>query len=177
MKRLLLSSLLVAVLAAIGVLTVKIVHGAADKEAVAARIHTLPSFRFRALDGTAFANASLPKGKPIIIIHFLTTCHFCQGEAREIAASAALRQEAEIVMVSMESAAALERFCMEFGLRGIASVHCVSDSAKTFGSTFGTLATPTTFIYDAQHRLVKQFTGETSAKAMLNAVERSATLP
>jgi peroxiredoxin len=170
MKRIILLVLLACVLAAIGILGVKIVRGAAEKEAIAARIHTLPAFQFFTLDHTPFSNATLSAGKPVVVMHFLTTCHFCQGEAKEFAKHPSLLAGAQVLMISMEGAATLAAFRREYGLDALPNVMIVSDSLKTFNATFGTLATPTTFIYDAERNLVKQFTGETSAKAILNAI-------
>lgn len=177
MKRILMFTALGCVLVAIGVLSVKIVRGAAEKEAIAARIQTLPEFHFFAPGGATVSANNVPAGKPLVVMHFLTSCHFCQGETKELVANAALLATAHIVMVSAEDAATLAAFCNEYGLVGLPAVSVVSDSLHTFGATFGTTATPVTFIYDAQHHLVKQFMGETSAKAILSILNTISSKP
>jgi hypothetical protein len=148
MKRFFLLALIGIALVAIAVLGFSIVRGNADKEAIAQRIRRLPEFQFSTLDGAAFTPAEVSPEKSLVIIHFLPDCHYCQGEATELAAHAELFSSAHILMVSAADARSL----------------------RAFGRTFGTVNVPTTFVYspeqNGQRRLLKQFTGETSAKAI-----------
>jgi peroxiredoxin len=171
MKRPLFLILLASVVLVIGYLGYKIVRGNAEKERIAAQIQTLPSFRFTTLEGTTFTEKNIAEGAPILIVHFLPDCHYCQGEVKELARNAHLFAGVEILFVSMAEKQAMTSFSKEYGLDTIKSITFLHDSELSFGKTFGTVSVPTTFAYTKEHRLAKQFSGEASAQALLKVLE------
>ncbi|TAE32807.1 MAG: hypothetical protein EAZ92_01145 [Candidatus Kapaibacterium sp.] len=170
MKRLLFLILIASVVGVIAFLGFKLVRGNAEKERIQARIQTLPEFRFTTLSGQTFTDRNIPDSMPVAIIHFLPDCHYCQGEAREIARNSKLFGTARILMVSMASTEEIRAFGREYGIDTLQSVTLLADTEKNFGNTFGTVNVPVTFAYSAQHRLAKQFSGETSAQALYKAL-------
>jgi thiol-disulfide isomerase/thioredoxin len=182
MKRLLLLALVGMILCSIGILAVKIVRGNADKEAAQKRIQTLPDFRFvivsasnNAADSTAggskaFTLGDVPPEKPLVMMHFLPDCHFCQGEAKELAANAAFFSKAHILLVSAAEPKPIRDFGEWYGLNTLPALTLARDSLKTFGQIFGTASVPATFVYGAEvggkRKLLKQCNGETSAEAL-----------
>ena len=111
------------------------------------------------------------------------TCHpkkhssssiFCQGEAKELAANAALFGGAHILWVSAAESKQIREFGAWYGLAHLPSYTLSRDSLRSFGQTFSTASVPTTFVYsalrDGKRSLLKQFTGETSAEAIRKAI-------
>lgn len=176
MKRLFSYGLVLCVLGFTGWLGVKVYRGNAEKDAIRAKILNLPDFGFYDLQGKAITASSLPPQKAVVILHFLTDCHFCQGEVREIVRHAGLFRDAHVVLVSMQDAATLRQFRREYGLDSLGFVSVVSDTARGFAQTFGTMNVPTTLVYSQNRVLLRQFTGETSAAAIAKIIDGSAAL-
>jgi peroxiredoxin len=170
MKRPFFLALLGAILLAIAFLGYKIIRGNAEKERIASQIKTLPELPFFTLDGKPFSRQRVPPSTPVVIVHFLPDCHFCQGEAKELAANAALFSKARIFMVSAANSQAIQQFGKLYGLDAMPSITLLSDSLKMFGQTFGTVNVPVTFVYTEEQRLAKQFMGETSAQGIYKAL-------
>ncbi|MFY7999675.1 MAG: TlpA family protein disulfide reductase [Candidatus Kapaibacteriota bacterium] len=174
MKRLIFLALVGMVIASIAALGYKIVRGNAEKEAAQKRIQTLPEFHFQASNGADFTPSDIPPEKPLVIIHFLPECHFCQGEAKELAAHAEFFQKAHILMVSAAEMKQIRDFGAYYGVANLPALTLVRDAKHSFGQTFGTASVPTTFVYSAENKgkrkLLKQFNGETSAEALRKAV-------
>lgn len=172
-KRLFSYGLLFCALGFTGWMGIKVYRGNAEKDAIRAKISTLPDFRFYDLEGGASTTSTLPRDKAVVIMHFLTDCQFCQGEVREISSHAGLFRNAHIVLISMQDRATLKKFRHEYGLDTLGFVSVLNDSARFFGATFGTINVPTTFIYDQNRHLLRQFTGETSARAIARTIDSS----
>lgn len=174
MKRLIFLALVGMILLAVAALGYKIVRVSAEKDTVALRIRTLPDFRFFTDSMGAITPARVPPEKALVIIHFLPDCHFCQGEAKELAANAALFGGAHILWVSAAGSKQIRDFGAWYGLANLPSYTLSRDSLRSFGQTFGTASVPTTFVYsalrDGKRSLLKQFTGETSAEAIRKAI-------
>lgn len=110
MKRLIFLALVGMILLAVAALGYKIVRVSAEKDAAALRIRTLPDFRFFTDSTEAIAPAHVPPEKALVIIHFLPDCHFCQGEAKELAANAALFGGAHFLWVSAAESKQIREF-------------------------------------------------------------------
>jgi hypothetical protein len=174
MKRLIFLALVGMILLAVAALGYKVVRGNAEKDAAALRICTLPDFRFFTDSMGAITPAHMPPEKALVIIHFLPDCHFCQGEAKELAANVALFGGAHFLWVSVAESKQISDFGAWYGLANLPSYTLSRDSLRSFGQTFGTASVPTTFVYsalrDGKRSLLKQFTGETSAEAIRKAL-------
>lgn len=175
MKRLIFLALVGMIIASVGVLAVKIVRGNAEKEAAAKRIKLLPDFRFETAQSQDFTPESVPPEKPLVIIHFLPDCHFCQGEAKELAAHPQFFERVHILMVSAAEMKQISDFGTYYGVAHLPALTLARDAAHIFGQTFGTNSVPTTFVYSAatggKRKLLKQFNGETSADALRKVLE------
>jgi hypothetical protein len=174
MKRLIFLALVGMILLAVAALGYKIVRVSAEKDATALRIRTLPDFRFFTDSIAAITPARVPPEKALVIIHFLPDCHFCQGEAKELAANAALFGGTHFLWVSAAESKQIREFGTWYGLANLPSHTLARDSLRSFGQTFGTASVPTTFVYsalrDGKRTLLKQFTGETSAEAIRKTI-------
>ncbi|MCU0426096.1 MAG: redoxin domain-containing protein [Candidatus Kapabacteria bacterium] len=180
MKRLIFLALVGMVIASIAALGYKIVRGNAEKEAAQQRIQTLPDFRFQTSNGNGFTPSDVPPEKPLVIMHVLPECHFCQGEAKEIAAHAEFFQKAHILLVSAAEMKQIQDFGAYYGLPALPSLTLTRDAERSFAQTFGTASVPTTFVYSAEvggkRKLLKQFTGETSAEALRKVLAQEASV-
>jgi peroxiredoxin len=187
MKRLIWLVFVALILASVGVLAFKLARGNAEKEAIAERVKTLPDFRFEAASmlGASMASSSaqdftpadVAPDKALVIIHFLPDCHFCQGEAKEIAAHAEFFQTAHILMVSAAEMKQIRDFGAHYGLANLPALTLARDGKRAFSQTFGTAGVPATFVYSAaangKRTLLKQFNGETSAEAIYKALKNN----
>lgn len=149
------------------VLTFTSVQRLRHRQEVAARTAVLPPFEFQSLDGRRFTSANLDPAIPVTLVHFSTQCEFCAGELGEITGAGDLFRGVRILLISSQSPQLLQRFAETNDLRKWPNISVVHDPDRSFDRIFGASAIPRTLVYDAQHRLVKDYTGEIRHEALL----------
>lgn len=144
--------------------------GIFQKSKILANIETtkqsLPNFTFYNLDSLATNSTFIKKGKSVCIFYFNADCEYCQNEARDISKNIALFKDTQIVMVSFNTIADIKKFALEYGLN-YPNIVFLQDPKFQFSSWFGKTSVPSVFIYNAQHRLVKEYQGETKIEAII----------
>jgi peroxiredoxin len=164
-KYILLALVLVAI-SFTGYLLYKIVIAKQQSAIVNTTKQNLPNFSFYNVDSVAFSRNFLKKGKPVCIFYFNAGCEYCQYEAREISKNIALFKDTQILMVSFNTIADIKKFALEHNLN-YPNIVFLQDPNFQFSTWFGKTGVPSVFIYDAQHRLVKEFHGETKIEAII----------
>ncbi|MFM9840540.1 MAG: peroxiredoxin family protein [Cyclobacteriaceae bacterium] len=132
------------------------------------KIASLKSLPIVSMDSSIY---ELPKqAKPVIIILFNTSCEHCQYEATEIKKSISSFQKASILMVSSEPIKIIKAFSVQYGLDNEPSVTFAKINRDDVFETFGSVSIPHIFIYGKDHRLIKEFKGETKIEAILKYI-------
>lgn len=157
-------------LAALVLLGLRIYQDASTHPAIQQDIQTLPLFDVTTLEGHPAQSTTLSTEQPLALVYFTTTCPFCQAEVRSLTAHAELLDTARVALISPEPVSILEQFVQEYELDRHGSIQVLQDTDDAVAQTFGLFTVPHTFIYDANHRLLRSFQGETSAATIYRAL-------
>jgi cytochrome c biogenesis protein CcmG, thiol:disulfide interchange protein DsbE len=135
----------------------------------AATARAAPPLPRQVLEPPATTIAAL-RGRPAIVHFWASWCGPCQKEAGELARlSARLRGRAALVGVDYTDAAgSARRFIARHGWR----FPNLADPDGHAGDAYGLGGLPTTFLVDADGRIVRRLTGPQTAAGLLRAVAR-----
>ncbi len=163
MKRYLTIVALVVMLVFVVLLGARIREGVKARRAIVARVATLPKFELATLEDQRFGSENLPTDQPVILVYFTTVCPYCQSELSSIRQHGELKKKGSFLMISRESLDVLRQYQETEELDKEQSMPILWDSLGAVHRQFGVSIVPSTFIYGTDRRLVKKFTGETSA--------------
>jgi len=173
MKRYLTIAALVVVLVCVALLGARIREGMKARRAIADRITTLPEFELATLEGQRFDSEDLPTDRPVVLVYFTTVCPYCQSELSSIRQHVELKRQGSFLMISHESPDVLQEYHEIESLDEEQYMPIFWDSLGVVHRQFGVSIVPSTFIYGTDRRLVKKFTGETSADIIYQVLMES----
>lgn len=166
MKKNVLFALAIVLISFTGYLLYKIVKTKQQNDVVKTNKQTLPNFSFYNLDSVVTNNSFIKEGKPICVFYFNADCEHCQYEAKEIKKNIVLFKNAQIVMVSFNTKVDIKKFIQQYGLN-YPNITFLQDPKYQFATWFGKTSVPAVYIYNAQHKLVKEYHGETKIEAII----------
>lgn len=143
-------------------LVYSIIEKVAAKKEIQAKIQTLPQITLFGLDSLHFKFPS----SALAIIFFNSGCEHCQYEMKEIKQKQSLFVNKELVLLSSENISAIRKASQDFQLANQPNIHFTKINPEEVFSTFGSIGVPHIFIYDKDHKLVKEFKGETKVEAI-----------
>ena len=126
----------------------------------------LPGFTFFDLNGTKKGSEIVKQGLPVVIIYFNNDCEHCQQEAKQLNANMPMLNGAQIIMISFNTADEIRQYAKNYQLDRYKQVTFLRDKDYKFTHWFGNCSIPSVFVYNAQHRLVKEFYGEVKVEAI-----------
>jgi peroxiredoxin len=124
----------------------------------------LPNFELMGLDGKVVSTASLPAGKPTVILFFHPNCEHCQAEARELQKHTDKFANTNFLMVTWDEMRNIRAFMAEYKLT--APIAAYQINSNTLAQTYGQFNLPAVYIYNANRELVQQFNGQAKAEAI-----------
>ena len=124
----------------------------------------LPNFELTGLDGKTITTASLPTGKPTVILFFHPNCEHCQAEARELQKHTEDFANTNFLMVTWDEMRNIRAFMTEYRLN--APIAAYQINSNTLAQTYGQFNLPAVYIYNANRELVQQFNGQAKAEAI-----------
>ncbi len=122
-------------------------------------INELPHLKFTTLEGTATNTRNLET--PLALILFFADCDHCQREAQEIKKNLELFKGKNIQFISAEEIPIIQKFAVDYGLNNEPSVKFGRAESVDVYMNFGSIPTPSIYVYSAEKRLVRSFKGET----------------
>ena len=137
------------------------------KQQIAENIRQIPAFYFYTLQDSVFTNADLQQGKATLIINFHPDCEHCQYEAEIIGKRLNDFANYQLVWVSYADTQQIKTFAQTYRLSGYKNITFLHDKNMVFSDIFGKSGVPTSFIYDKNGKLRKQFKGEVKVEALL----------
>lgn len=128
------------------------------------KITTLDSLPIVRMDSSKY---EFPNPATAVVILFNTTCEHCQYEASEIKKSINSFSQSSILMISSEGIKTIKAFAEQYDLHTEPSVTFAKINPEDHYKTFGSVSIPHIFIYGKDHKLIKEFKGETKIEAIL----------
>jgi thioredoxin-related protein len=112
-------------------------------------------------------NYRVDSTNPVLLVHFNSECEHCQYELDELSKNLNALQHATILLMSSENIAVIKETAQDLGLADTPNVSFLKINRDNVFENFGSLSTPHIFIYDNEHKLIKEFKGETKMEAIL----------
>ena len=167
LKALLKSSLLLFILCGLLLLGYLTMHKIKQTERIEEKIQTIPQFSFQEILGDNFNSSYINSDKSCLIIYFHPECDYCQYEAEQIVLNMDQFSNHQIIMISSASRDSIEKFVNSYHLLEFDNISILIDTLDGFHNIFGHNPFPTSFIYNKERKLVKQFKGEVTTEALL----------
>jgi cytochrome oxidase Cu insertion factor (SCO1/SenC/PrrC family) len=127
-----------------------------------------PEMQITLLNGTKREANQLP-GKTIIIL-FFPDCDHCQRESKAIQEKIDAFKDYTLYFLSTNPVEEIQEFANEYKLNSIANVKFGQIAPDRVFVNFGSIPTPSLYIYSAERRLKKQFNGETPVEQIISAL-------
>lgn len=123
----------------------------------------LPPFSFTTITRERFTQENLSKNQPVLLLYVQADCSFCERELASILEEIDQFGDTPILLVSAMPYADKDLKKMQIH----PNIVPLQTTELAFKEWFGSTATPSIFIYDAQHQLKKFFKGETKVSAII----------
>ena len=138
-----------------------------QKKRIENKIQTIPEFVFYDLLGEEFNSSYINDNNSCLIIYSHPECEYCHYEAEQIGLNIDLFYNFQIIMISTDSRESVKNFANKYHLLEFDNISILIDTLDVFHNAFGPNPFPTSFIYNKERKLVKQFKGEVKIEALL----------
>lgn len=132
------------------------------------RTSDLPPIPVAMVDGSTRQLKQL-KGKTVLVL-FQPACDHCQREANEIREHLDNFQDYQVYFISSAELAEIQQFAIDYKLSDETNFHFGTTSAVNVVNSFGSIPTPSLYIYSADGQLITDFKGETPIEKILEAL-------
>lgn len=119
---------------------------------------TIPDFSFYTLNGNEFTQQDIENGENVFI-YINTECKICEYEMSKLQIIQDSIFNYNIYLVSGSNSSDLEKLLTQYDIFSIPNVTVLLDKEFKFEEFFMTNMTPSSFIYDSNHILIKSFQG------------------
>ena len=116
-----------------------------------------PEFRLKDLKGNEVSLSSF-KGKPVLLNFWMTWCHFCKKERKELDALYKAYKDKDLVIIAVALDKS-KRVVKNFIKNHPAEYIVLSDTEMTAGRMYGVRGYPTTFLIDRDGIVKYKFSG------------------
>jgi thiol-disulfide isomerase/thioredoxin len=157
----------------LGYMVVNIATHLYQKEQIKEQRQSLPDFTFYTFDSTQVTSRQLPDDRPIVIVYFNPECDKCIYQWEVIENNTEKLSHLYFVLVSSVALEPLKQFAKEKEIEQYDNIQVLMDYEEEFFNYFGSNTYPSLFIYNRSWELVKQYTGETKAEAILKPLSES----
>jgi thiol-disulfide isomerase/thioredoxin len=128
-------------------------------------INELPYLNFNKITGELTSTRSLP-GSSIIVL-FKSDCSHCQEEATHIQEKIDAFSNYQLFFISSDSIHQVIDFAKKYGLLNKPNVHFGTADYRDIYTVFGSIPTPSIYIYSRQRKFVKSFLGTTPVEDII----------
>jgi peroxiredoxin len=167
MKKKIIISAIIIIIATIWVLSYKLYVKNEEKKE---HYQTLPDFAFYSLEKDSLEKASLQKNMYSVLIFFDSHCDYCKLELKSIEKNIDKFKDVQIAMISSQPADTIKAFKKQFNFSAIPNTGMYYADLKELVEKFIKYSVPSVFIYDAEDKLAKQFTGFTKVEKILEVI-------
>lgn len=128
----------------------------------------LPEMSVKMIDGST-QQMNEAEGKTILVL-FQPDCDHCQREATAIQDNLERFNEYEVYFISSASLNDLHQFSVTYKLDDPPNVHFGTTDVVNIVEKFGSIPTPSLYVYSEDGDLTSKFEGETSIEQILQAL-------
>lgn len=128
-------------------------------------VNELPYLTYQTLEGDTVSTRNLPGGS--ILILFNTECDHCQREAKEISEKMDAFKTYELLFIAADSVHKIDNFSKTYQLADKPNVKFGRAEYQDVFMNFGSIPTPSVYIYSRERKLVKSFLGETPVEELI----------
>lgn len=136
-----------------------------DTETASSEINELPYLTYQTLAGDTVSTRNLAGGS--ILILFNTECDHCQREAKEINEKIDAFKNYELLFIAADSVQKIDNFSRTYNLANKPNVKFGRAEYQDVFLNFGSIPTPSVYIYSRERKLVKSFLGETPVEELI----------
>jgi hypothetical protein len=129
----------------------------------------LPDLIINFLDGSQIHAKEL-QGNTIIVV-FFPDCDHCQREATQIKKNIEQFKNYTLYFLATTPKEEIETFAIDYKLGNEKNVQFGMIAAQDVLPNFGSIPTPSLYIYNSDHRLVQTFNGETDIETILKYIK------
>ncbi len=135
------------------------------EEPIKQEINELPYLTYQTLKGDTVSTRTLPGGS--ILILFNTECDHCQREAKEISEKLEAFKNYELLFIAADSVHKIDNFSKTYNLADKPNVKFGRAEYQDVFMNFGSIPTPSVYIYSRERKFVKSFLGETPVEELV----------
>ena len=128
----------------------------------------LPNITLSNLEGESF-NAKNLKGNTVLIL-FRPDCDHCQRESKQIQEHLKAFEDYSLYFISSDIPQKIKKFSEDYKLGGFENVHFTWAENQGVLTSFGSVPTPSLYVYDNTGKLMAKFMGETSIDVILKSL-------
>lgn len=133
-----------------------------------APINDYPDLVLTRTNGTTYNARDLEENQ--ILILYLPDCDHCQREAKAISESAASFSRYTVHFFTASNQQGIEQFAADAGVQALGKVELSTTTSDAILQTFGSVQTPTLFIY-RDKKLIKKLEGETPVSTIISYLQ------
>lgn len=127
----------------------------------------LPAFKFYRPDSSVYTLQSVPAERPVCVVYFDPDCDFCEGQITAMMRNKAQLKNFELLFVSASAVEKIREFADKWKIAEARNMQVLWDKDLQFPLLFDNVPTPSTFIYDKEHRLLKVYKGIVQLSAIV----------
>jgi thiol-disulfide isomerase/thioredoxin len=128
-------------------------------------INELPYLTYQTLEGDTVSTRELAGGS--ILILFNTECDHCQRQAKEISEKINAFNNNELLFIAADSVHKIDNFSKTYNLANKPNVKFGRAEFQDVFMNFGSIPTPSVYIYSREKKFVKSFLGETPVEELI----------
>jgi len=172
MKKIIKTVLFIILLLFVSYMLALIVKKVKRKNTLTEQIQSLPEFSFiNVLYRNNYTNDSIKKEQACLIVYFNSECEHCQYEAEQISKQIHRFDTVQVLMISYEPQETILAFREKYNLLSPAIIF-LQDSEAQFDDIFGHSPIPTSFIYNKDRALLKQFKGVVKTETLIKYLDQ-----
>lgn len=138
------------------------------KNAYYDRVASFPDLPLLSPDSLVFIPAVTKK--PTVVILFNPDCDHCRSQAKEIQSNGSALEGAHLLMITTSPLPEIRKFSEEFGMSDYSNIQFGKISSEALFNIFGPTTVPHIFVYSQERKLIKEFKGTTTLKAILQSI-------
>lgn len=143
------------------------------KKANAEQLQTIPTFSLKTIKGEIFTTNDLTTDRNKVLVYFSPSCHYCEGEAEELAIIHQQYPNVQWVWIASEPLTEIKTFAEKYQLDQQENIHWCQDEMATLYQKFAMSSVPFFLAYDKNNKQVFRNKGAVKLEKILKSFDES----